>query len=93
MDLVLYVAVVCKSLVWQETEFAVKDTQVHGGYVLHVGVVEGTLSVGDKLSLLVDGGSDGGAGGCSGVGLVSGVDGVWLNGSGAGEWGGWGQSW
>ena len=27
-----------------------------------------------------------------GVGL-SGVGAVWLNGSGAGEWGGWGQSW
>ena len=75
---------------WQETEFAVKDTQVHGGYVLHVGVVEGTLSVGDKLSLLVDGVSGGGAGGCSGVGGVwlSGVGGVWLNGIGAGGWGG-----
>ena len=61
LDRSLVVAVVCKSLVWQETEFAVKDTQVHGGYVLHVGVVKGTLSVGDKLSLLVDGVSGGGA--------------------------------
>ena len=49
---------------------------MHGGYVLHVGVVEGTLLVGDKLSLLVDGVSRGGAGGCIGVGLVSGVGGV-----------------
>ena len=62
---------------WQETEFAVKDTQVHGGYVLHVGVVEGTLSVGDKLSLLVDGVSGGGAGECSGVGLVGAVGWGW----------------
>ena len=67
---------------WQETEFAVKDTQVHGGYVLHVGVVEGTLSVGDKLSLLVDG--------VSGAGLVDGVSGAGLVGwvGGVGWWAG-----
>ena len=77
LDGSLVVAVVCKSLVWQETEVAVKDTQVHGGYVLHVGVVEGTLSVGDKLSLLVDGVSGGGAGEWGGVGLVGAVGWGW----------------
>ena len=40
-----------------------KDTQVRGGYILHVGAVEGTLRVGDKLNLLVDGVSWGGASG------------------------------
>ena len=39
----------------QDTEFVVKDTQVRGGYVLHVGTVEGTLKVGDKLVLTIDG--------------------------------------
>ena len=28
--------------------------QVRGGYVLHVGTVEGTIRVGDKLTILVD---------------------------------------
>ena len=38
----------------QDAEFAVKDVQVRGGYVLHVGTVEGTLSVGDKVSCSID---------------------------------------
>uniref|UniRef100_A0AAQ6IS04 Alanine--tRNA ligase n=1 Tax=Anabas testudineus TaxID=64144 RepID=A0AAQ6IS04_ANATE len=32
-------------------EFTVKNTQVRGGYVLHVGTVYGTLKVGDRLFL------------------------------------------
>uniref|UniRef100_A0AAQ5YW57 Alanine--tRNA ligase n=1 Tax=Amphiprion ocellaris TaxID=80972 RepID=A0AAQ5YW57_AMPOC len=32
-------------------EFTVKNTQVRGGYVLHVGTVYGTLKVGDRVTL------------------------------------------
>jgi len=32
----------------------VKDVQVKGGYVIHMGSVEGTIKVGDKMNLLVD---------------------------------------
>ena len=39
----------------QENEFAVRDVQVRGGYVLHVGSVEGTLKVGDKVLCTIDG--------------------------------------
>ncbi len=35
-------------------EFTVKNTQVRGGYVLHIGTVYGTLKVGDRLTLQVD---------------------------------------
>lgn len=35
-------------------EFTVKNVQVKGGYVLHTGIVEGSLKVGDKLSLHLD---------------------------------------
>ncbi|XP_061891265.1 alanine--tRNA ligase, cytoplasmic [Entelurus aequoreus] len=35
-------------------EFSVKNTQVRGGYVLHVGTVYGTLQVGDRVTLHVD---------------------------------------
>nr|XP_046250059.1 alanine--tRNA ligase, cytoplasmic [Scatophagus argus] len=35
-------------------EFTVKNTQVRGGYVLHVGTVYGTLKVGDEVILHVD---------------------------------------
>lgn len=31
-----------------------KNTQVRGGYVLHVGTVYGTLKVGDQVTLHVD---------------------------------------
>lgn len=31
-----------------------KNTQVRGGYVLHVGTVYGMLKVGDRLTLHVD---------------------------------------
>uniref|UniRef100_A0A673NJ38 Alanine--tRNA ligase n=1 Tax=Sinocyclocheilus rhinocerous TaxID=307959 RepID=A0A673NJ38_9TELE len=34
--------------------FTVKNTQVRGGYVLHIGTVYGTLKVGDRLTLHVD---------------------------------------
>ncbi|CAK1549842.1 unnamed protein product [Leptosia nina] len=35
-------------------EFSVKNVQVKGGYVLHVGKIEGILRVGDTLSLHID---------------------------------------
>ncbi|XP_028814155.1 alanine--tRNA ligase, cytoplasmic-like isoform X1 [Denticeps clupeoides] len=35
-------------------EFTVKNTQVRGGYVLHIGTVYGTLKVGDRLTLHID---------------------------------------
>ncbi|KAM9854996.1 alanine--tRNA ligase, cytoplasmic [Aulostomus maculatus] len=35
-------------------EFTVKNTQVRGGYVLHVGTVYGTLKVGERVTLHVD---------------------------------------
>uniref|UniRef100_A0AAY5KF92 Alanine--tRNA ligase n=1 Tax=Esox lucius TaxID=8010 RepID=A0AAY5KF92_ESOLU len=37
-----------------DTEFTVKNTQVRGGYVLHIGTVYGTLKVGDRVVLHVD---------------------------------------
>jgi len=37
-----------------QTEFTVKDCQVQGGYVLHVGTVVGELKIGDKLNLYID---------------------------------------
>nr|XP_039260162.1 alanine--tRNA ligase, cytoplasmic-like [Styela clava] len=37
-----------------QTEFSVKNCQVHGGYVLHTGTVAGTLSVGDEVCLYID---------------------------------------
>lgn len=37
-----------------QTEFTVKNCQVQGGYVLHVGTVVGNLSVGDSLDLYID---------------------------------------
>ena len=39
----------------QETEFAVRDVQVRGGYVLHVGAIEGSLKVGEKVICTIDG--------------------------------------
>jgi len=35
-------------------EFAVKEVQVHGGYVLHLGNLEGNLKVGDKIICNID---------------------------------------
>lgn len=35
-------------------EFTVKNVQVKGGYVLHMGKVEGTLKVGDSVTLNID---------------------------------------
>ncbi|KAL4613682.1 alanine-tRNA ligase, cytoplasmic-like [Arapaima gigas] len=35
-------------------EFTVKNTQVRGGFVLHVGTVYGTLRVGDRVTLHID---------------------------------------
>lgn len=39
---------------FQRMEFSVKNTQVRGGYVLHVGTVYGTLKVGDHVTLNID---------------------------------------
>lgn len=36
------------------TEFTVKNVQVRGGYVIHLGNVEGTLRVGDEVKLSID---------------------------------------
>uniref|UniRef100_S4RAB6 Alanine--tRNA ligase n=1 Tax=Petromyzon marinus TaxID=7757 RepID=S4RAB6_PETMA len=38
----------------QKTEFTVKNTQVRGGYVLHIGMLYGNIKVGDKVTLYVD---------------------------------------
>lgn len=35
-------------------EFSVKNVQVQGGYVIHIGTVEGTLRVGDEVALYLD---------------------------------------
>lgn len=35
-------------------EFSVKNVQVRGGYVLHIGSIEGTLKKGDRVSLHID---------------------------------------
>ncbi|XP_020668302.3 alanine--tRNA ligase, cytoplasmic isoform X2 [Pogona vitticeps] len=37
-----------------KTEFTVKNVQVRGGYVLHVGTVYGNLKVGDTVQLYID---------------------------------------
>jgi len=33
----------------QETEFTVKNVQTRGGYILHIGEVEGVIKKGDLL--------------------------------------------
>jgi alanyl-tRNA synthetase len=35
-------------------KFKVRNVQVRGGYIIHVGVVEGTFSVNDKVRLTID---------------------------------------
>lgn len=35
-------------------EFSVKNVQVRGGYIIHIGNIEGTLKKGDKVSLHID---------------------------------------
>ena len=37
-----------------EFEFNVKNVQIRGGYILHVGTLVGQLSVGDELELNID---------------------------------------
>lgn len=68
MKLVLYLYKLCLSflyytliefkfanfLFFQDTEFKVTDVQTMGGYVLHVGVMEGSIKVGDAVQLQVD---------------------------------------
>lgn len=38
----------------EDVEFSVKNVQVRGGYVLHIGVIEGTLKVGDVVKQSID---------------------------------------
>lgn len=38
----------------ESVEFTVKNVQVKGGYVLHIGKIEGLLTVGDTVSLHID---------------------------------------
>lgn len=38
----------------EEVEFSVINVQIHGGYVLHVGAIEGTLRVGDQMKCQID---------------------------------------
>ncbi|XP_033373063.1 alanine--tRNA ligase, cytoplasmic isoform X2 [Parus major] len=38
----------------QKTEFTVKNVQVRGGYVLHIGTLYGSLKVGDQVHLTID---------------------------------------
>ena len=38
----------------QEVEFSVTNVQIHGGYVLHVGAIEGTLRVEDQMKCQID---------------------------------------
>ncbi|MEQ2166128.1 Alanine--tRNA ligase, cytoplasmic, partial [Goodea atripinnis] len=41
-------------VILQRMEFTVKNTQVRGGYILHIGTVYGTLRVGDRVTLHID---------------------------------------
>lgn len=38
----------------QNVEFSVKNVQITGGYMLHIGTVEGILCEGDEVSLHLD---------------------------------------
>uniref|UniRef100_A0A915IAM8 Alanine--tRNA ligase n=1 Tax=Romanomermis culicivorax TaxID=13658 RepID=A0A915IAM8_ROMCU len=38
----------------EEAEFSVKNVQVRGGYVIHIGEIEGTIKVNDKLRQTID---------------------------------------
>ena len=38
----------------QDDEFKVKNVQVRGGYVLHIGTAEGNFAVGDTVKLSID---------------------------------------
>ncbi|ESO83071.1 hypothetical protein LOTGIDRAFT_197664 [Lottia gigantea] len=38
----------------EEVELRIKNVQVRGGYVLHIGTIEGVLKVGDQVKLSVD---------------------------------------
>ncbi|XP_076061045.1 alanine--tRNA ligase, cytoplasmic [Oratosquilla oratoria] len=39
----------------EETEFKVENVEIKGGYVCHIGVVEGIIMVGDQMTLSFDG--------------------------------------
>eukprot|EP00731_Ephydatia_muelleri_P026421 Em0018g521a len=39
----------------EEMEFVVNDVQVRGGYVLHIGTLNGQLKVGDSVNMTIDG--------------------------------------
>ncbi|XP_022907416.1 alanine--tRNA ligase, cytoplasmic [Onthophagus taurus] len=38
----------------ESVEFTVKNVQVRGGYIIHIGNIEGVLKVGDKVNLQID---------------------------------------
>lgn len=38
----------------QDVEFSVRNVQVRAGYVLHIGVMEGVLRIGDVVQLNID---------------------------------------
>lgn len=38
----------------ESVEFSVKNVQIRGGYVIHIGSVEGTLKIGDRVVLHID---------------------------------------
>lgn len=41
-------------IVLQDVEFSVRNVQVRAGYVLHIGVMEGVLRIGDVVQLNID---------------------------------------
>lgn len=43
-----------KGLILQGAEVIVKNVQVKGGYIVHIGNVEGILHVGDKVRAVID---------------------------------------
>lgn len=38
----------------ESVEFSIKNVQVRGGYIIHIGSLEGTLKIGDKVVLHID---------------------------------------
>lgn len=38
----------------ESVEFSVKNVQIRGGYIIHIGSLEGTLKIGDKVVLHID---------------------------------------
>ena len=38
----------------KDSEFSVRDVQVHGGYIIHMGVADGAMQVGDTVDGIID---------------------------------------